>query len=368
MSPGPESHGPDRAAMGAPPREEPPSPASAAEGRPALPPEPHSDGTVRHADQAELARYPFLRTLSRVLIVGGGLAVAFALLTTAGLLSGDILEPGTRTGVFVALALVVLGGVALVVGLVMSAVRSIVVREALPPARYRGPSIIVLWLLATIAANLAVVPVAADLSRLLAGEQPSIYGTIVTLTATQAGLLGAAALLVFAPRALAGMRLIPSRGLLGSMAIGMGIAIPSWIGAQLIGYLVLRVLEPLGFRPETGVADAALSNADPVVLVMAIVVFAPIAEELFFRGVVFNAWEREYGVTRAIIGSALLFAVIHGSPFLIPSIFVLGIVLALVYRSTRSLPATITLHAVFNGITVLLALLVRFEVLKIPVT
>jgi membrane protease YdiL (CAAX protease family) len=361
VNPGPESDSLDRAAPQPPLQGEP----SADPSSEALPPAASTDAT---RPAAELDRYPFLRTLSLVLIVGGGVAVAYALLTTAGLLSGDVLAPGTPSGAFATLAILLLGGIALLLGLVISAVRSIVVREVLPADRYRGPSIIVLWLLATIAANLAVVPVASELSRLLEGEQPSIYGTIVTLTATQAGLVGAAALLVWAPRALAGLRLVPVHGLLRSMAIGLGIAIPSWIGAQLIGYLTVRLLEPFGMRPETGVADAALSNADPVVLVVAIVVVAPIAEELFFRGVVFNAWEREYGVSRAVLGSAVLFAVIHGSPFLIPSILALGIVLALVYRSTRSLAATITLHAVFNGITVLLALLVRFNVLDIPVT
>jgi CAAX protease family protein len=320
------------------------------------------------AHPAPVARYPALRTLSIVLILGGGSAVAYALLTTVGLLSGEILQPGTTSGATATLIVLILGAVALVVGLVMNAVHSIVVRESLPPHRYRGPAILVLWLLATVAANLAVVPIASDLNELLSGGQPSLFGTIVTLTVTQAGLLAAAALLVYAPRALAGLRLAPRHGLLRSVGIGLGLVVPSWIGAQLIGYLTVRLLEPLGMVPETGVADAALSNADPFVLVMALVIVAPIAEETFFRGVVFNAWEREYGPGRAIYGSAILFAVIHGSAFVIPSIFALGVVLALVYRTTRSLPATILLHAGFNGITVLIALLVRFNVLDIPIT
>jgi len=266
------------------------------------------------------------------------------------------------------LVVLILGAAALVLGLVMNAARSIVVRELLPPARYRGPSIIVLWLIATIAANLAVVPVAGDLADLLAGGQPSTFGTLVTLTVTQAGLVGAAALLVWAPGALSGLRLVPRSGLVRSMALGLGLAVPAWIVAQLIGYLTIRLLEPFGLQPEAGVADAALSNADPTVLVVALVVVAPIAEELFFRGVAYNAWEREYGPARALYGSAILFAVIHGSAFVIPSIFVLGLVLGQLFRTTRSLPATILLHAGFNGITVAIALLVRFGVIDIPIT
>lgn len=328
---------------------------------------PASDGWVPPAPR-QAPPYRLLRDAALLLILAGGGVVVFALGTAAGLLSGDLLQPGTAPGAVAALIAFILGGVALVVGLVMHAARSIVVRETLPPGRYRGPSVIVLWLLATVAANLAVVPVASDLSRLLAGNQPSAYGTAVTLTVTQAGLVGTAVLLVYAPRALAGLRLVPRRGLVRSMVLGLALAVPAWIGAQVIGYLTIRLLEPFGMQPELGIADAALQNADPVVLVMALVVVAPIAEELFFRGVVYNAWEREYGMSRALYGSAILFAVIHGSIFVIPSIFALGIVLAILFRSTRSLPATIMLHAGFNGITVLIALLVRFNVLDIPIT
>ncbi|HSM37841.1 MAG TPA: type II CAAX endopeptidase family protein [Candidatus Limnocylindrales bacterium] len=311
--------------------------------------------------------YRALHVASIVLILGGLGLVLLVLQTNAGLLSGDVLLPdaGAALGI---LALLLIGAAALLVGLVMNAVRSIVARETLPPQRYRGPSIIVMWLLATIAANIAVVSIASDLATLLGGGVPTLFGTIVTLTVTQAGLLAAVALLVYAPQALAGLRLLPGRGLLRSMLIGLGLAIPSWIGAQLIGYLTVRLLEPFGLQPEAGLAELALLNADPVVLVVALVVVAPMAEEVFFRGAAFNAWEREYGTTRALYGSALMFAAVHGSIFFIPSIAALGIVLGLLYRSTRSLPATMVLHAAFNGITLTIALLSRFNVIDIPIT
>ena len=52
---------------------------------------------------------------------------------------------------------------------------------------------------------------------------------------------------------------------------------------------------------------------DPWLVVLAVVILAPIAEEIFFRGVVFNALLREGGRRWAYIGSAALFAVIHVS-------------------------------------------------------
>jgi membrane protease YdiL (CAAX protease family) len=134
----------------------------------------------------------------------------------------------------------------------------------------------------------------------------------------------------------------------------------------LFANLCATVLKALGFPQETGVVSTVMQRADPTVIVLAVVVVAPIAEELFFRGVVFNAWEREYGTRVAVFGSAALFALIHGSLVQLLPIFVLGIGLALLYRWTRSLPATMAMHAGFNAVTVTIVLLDRLGVLKLP--
>jgi membrane protease YdiL (CAAX protease family) len=92
-----------------------------------------------------------------------------------------------------------------------------------------------------------------------------------------------------------------------------------------------------------------------------------VAEEAFFRGVVFNAWRREAGRRWAFFGSAALFAAIHLSLLSLMPIFLLGIGLAWVYDRTKSLLAPMVMHATVNGISVALALLVRFDVLRLPV-
>jgi membrane protease YdiL (CAAX protease family) len=325
---------------------------------------------VNGGAEREPARYRPLLVAALALIIGGALLLAAVLVSGPGTLS-DILADGGAAGARRAAALLgalLVGGLALVVGLVAHAARSVVVRASLPPSRYRGPSILVMLLIAVVAANLAIIPAAREVGALLGGGELSPFGTLAILTVTQLGLVGVAALYVAAPRALAGLRLLPERGLWRSMALGLLLAVPAWIGAQLIGLVVIRLLQLIGLEPDVGVAEQALANADPVVLVVALVLVAPIAEEVFFRGVVYNAWLREYGPRAAVIGSALLFAVIHASLFLVLPIIALGVALALLYRATGSLPATIALHAGFNGITVLLGLLVRYGVLDLPVT
>jgi hypothetical protein len=69
----------------------------------------------------------------------------------------------------------------------------------------------------------------------------------------------------------------------------------------------------------------------------------------------------------AYIGSAAMFAVIHLSLVALLPIFLLGMALAWVYDRTGSLLAPIVMHAVVNGISVAIALLVRFEIIGLPV-
>src|SRR5690606_33705472 len=108
-----------------------------------------------------------------------------------------------------------------------------------------------------------------------------------------------------------------------------------------------------------------LAVVHPVIAVLAIVVAAPIAEEIFFRGVVFNAWLREGGVRVAFIGSALLFAVIHLSVVAVLPIFLLGLALAWVYRRTGNILAPIGMHATVNGLSVGIVLLDRYGLLPV---
>ena len=264
------------------------------------------------------------------------------------------------------LMVIAVSGLAILVGLAMHVSRALVVREPLWEGRYRGPSVFALLVLAIIAANAASVSVANDVLAVTQGRQPSTVGALVLLTVTQAALLAVAGLFVAAPRALAGLRFMPEHGLWRSVGFGVLLAVPAWIGAQLVAVITARLLELVGLRPEEGVAEAAIGLVDPIVLAIALMVVAPVAEEIFFRGIVYNAWLREFGVRRAVIGSAALFALIHGSIFVIPAIFALGIALALLYRRTGSLPASIAMHATFNGITLALGLLVRFEIIRLP--
>jgi membrane protease YdiL (CAAX protease family) len=113
-------------------------------------------------------------------------------------------------------------------------------------------------------------------------------------------------------------------------------------------HVALLVLQ----SPEVGVWTKAVIAANAVLL-------APLAEELFFRGLFQSAiarWSRSPWIGVAVSG--LLFGAMHASVFdTMPTLAVLGAILAYAYARTNSLTLVILIHAVFNGKNVLQALL-----------
>ena len=319
----------------------------------------------RSSDRDPLSRHRALQLISVVMISVGVVLPAVALVTAPDILSQDQ-TPESVQRLIGPLLLLVLGGLLLVVGLVLNAVRALIVRAALPPERYRGPAVFVLLLMAVILGTVVALGAGSTALALFDGGELSVGGSLLLLTSTQIGLMVVTGGLVIAPRALEGLRLTGRIGLARSLLIGLGAAIPAWIGATLLGALAAFLLGALGLKEQAGPLDAFLERGDPTVILLAFLLVAPVAEELFFRGVAYNAWERERGPWVAVVGSALLFAAIHSSLFALVPIFALGVTLALLYRSTRSLAATIALHAGFNTISVVIALLVRQGMLTLP--
>ncbi len=272
------------------------------------------------ADRDLLSRHRALQLISIVLIAVGLVLPSAAILANPELVSGNP-DPQTVERLIGPLLLLVLGGLALIVGLVLNTIRALIVRAALPLGRYRGPAIFVLLAQAIMVGVVVSLLAASTAVAIFDGGELSVGGTLVQLTATQVGLLVVTGGLVVAPRALAGLRIFPASHLWRSMAIGLALAIPGWVAVTILANLSAGVLQALGVQQDTSIVDTVMQRGDATVIVVAVVVVAPIAEELFFRGVVFNAWEREHGTRVAVLGSAALFAVIHGSLFLLLPIF-----------------------------------------------
>lgn len=324
--------------------------------RPGLPAGPHP--TVGPGSE-RLPRWP-----GPVLIVLGAL-LALGSLGAAGLVEREQLVLQDRSLLLWAL---VIGGLLFVAGLVYAALRQLRIRRHLPPERYRGPGVLLLLVMVLVAAGILTTPFGADAAALLTGDgELSLAGAFVLLVSTQAALLAVSWLFVFRPRALAGWPSWSGPNPGAALLAGLKWGLLAWVGATAAAAIVALALEQLGISADPQAAERALQNIDPWLAVLAVVILAPIAEELFFRGVVFNAWLREAGPRVAYVGSSLLFAVIHLSLAAVVPIFLLGLALAWIYRRTGNLLAPIAMHATVNGISVGLALLIRFEIVPIPV-
>ena len=78
--------------------------------------------------------------------------------------------------------------------------------------------------------------------------------------------------------------------------------------------------------------------------------WGPLAEEVFFRGFVFAGLVGSLGVRWAAVASSLLFAVVHGEPWVMAPIFVTGLLLTWLYVKTGSLWSPFAAHAMQNAL------------------
>lgn len=110
--------------------------------------------------------------------------------------------------------------------------------------------------------------------------------------------------------------------------------------------------------------SAALEPKTLVLALFAVMILAPLIEELLFRGLLQNYLKSKIGVKAAILLSGFTFALFHISPSqglgnisIGISLFVLGIYLGFLYERQRSLLAPLGLHMTFNTISALRILL-----------
>jgi membrane protease YdiL (CAAX protease family) len=89
---------------------------------------------------------------------------------------------------------------------------------------------------------------------------------------------------------------------------------------------------------------------------------APIVEEVIYRGIIYSAFYKAFGVVTAVIAASTLFAGVHflqynGDITALIMICLLSLVLTLIRARTGNLLPCIVLHTVFNGIQSLLLIL-----------
>ena len=96
-------------------------------------------------------------------------------------------------------------------------------------------------------------------------------------------------------------------------------------------------------------------------------VVAPVVEEMFFRGLVYNALKRRVPVIVAVVIQALIFALFHRYGFWAGAVvFLDGIMLACVYEMRKNLLAPIFVHGFGNAAVSIPLLILAFQNFHVP--
>ncbi|MCK4912011.1 MAG: CPBP family intramembrane metalloprotease, partial [Thermodesulfovibrionales bacterium] len=123
-----------------------------------------------------------------------------------------------------------------------------------------------------------------------------------------------------------------------STALGLLVAFAGlwalWLTAPDVGEGVRLFLEGLTFNQKAQ-------------YVFALVIIGPVFEESIYRGQFFTILRGRHDLVTGVLGSTLLFAIMHG---LAPVAFVQGVLLALVYEYSRSLWGSVLVHIANNAI------------------
>lgn len=96
-----------------------------------------------------------------------------------------------------------------------------------------------------------------------------------------------------------------------------------------------------------------LYSGDLAVKIFANAIFIPILEELVFRGIVCGQLSMWYGNRYGIIISAVLFGIMHFNVIQFLYAFLMGLLLAYVYNSTKKLWVTSLAHGLTNFIVII---------------
>lgn len=150
------------------------------------------------------------------------------------------------------------------------------------------------------------------------------------------------------------------------IGVGLVLAIGCFVGAQImtVGAGALVGLDDTDSASNT---DILVDNQDSpwlIGVILLVVVGAPLAEELLFRGLILRTLERWIGTIAAVVVSSLLFAVPHWQPdaswqqtvVLLSALAVVGLVFAIGTAVTGRLGPAVIAHFLFNATGTILTL------------
>lgn len=134
-----------------------------------------------------------------------------------------------------------------------------------------------------------------------------------------------------------------------------------WAAAGIAAFYLITAIYSVAASPdvEQGITDELGADEGALGLIVAglmVMIVAPVAEELFFRGFFYRALRSRFSMVAAAVIDGLLFGVIHynfegaDALLLLPPLALLGFIFCIVYEKTGSLFPVIGMHAFNNSV------------------
>jgi membrane protease YdiL (CAAX protease family) len=121
--------------------------------------------------------------------------------------------------------------------------------------------------------------------------------------------------------------------------------------ASILATLLWVVMEHLLRLPRIGLVqaptlvDSRSGGETQALSALVVVLVAPVAEELFFRGSLFRKWRLRWGGGKAALATSVLFALLHSSS-ITSGLF--GLAMVMLYTTTRTIWTPVVAHLLNN--------------------
>jgi len=126
----------------------------------------------------------------------------------------------------------------------------------------------------------------------------------------------------------------------------------------VISILIIIFMELLGGTTENTKTESLQNNMGIWSILIAFVsaaIISPIYEEIFYRGFLYRWFRVKWGVPAGILLSSFVFMLVHIPTYnTLPINFLSGVIFSWTYEKTKSIYPGMIIHAVFNGIAVVL--------------
>ena len=137
----------------------------------------------------------------------------------------------------------------------------------------------------------------------------------------------------------------------------------SGVAGVSLGLLVLSLVTHIPSPAPQSATDLheVVSASNRTALLLAMLVVGPLGEELFFRGWMLPVWVRRFGPTWAVVGTTVLFSLLHIFSWRVLLAFPIGLLLGWITLTSRSVVPAIIAHSASNSASTLMDPILRLS-------